>query len=204
MGFIYETANILTKKGYVTALLEAPPGPNMYYVFIEDNITGYYENGRIDLVKNPLDISVGHNRVQVSGNVGEVYDIYVKSSRGVKDENFMNILKIIQDTYNSYLMATIHLKHIGGYIAKFYVNWKEGDVEHHWKDNGRSRTAPYSSEINLPEGAMDLTIKATEKTGLVWEPWRTVLDRSVSITSDIYVSIWGTTLNPKGNIKDHE
>ncbi|MCE5173725.1 hypothetical protein LQV63_31355, partial [Paenibacillus profundus] len=44
-------------------------------------------------------------------------------------------------------------------------------------------------------------IFARECTGLAWEWWRTVIDEyNVPLTSNINVSIWGTTLYPKSSI----
>lgn len=38
MEFIRDVANALTQQGYPTTYREAPPGPDIYHLFIEGNI----------------------------------------------------------------------------------------------------------------------------------------------------------------------
>lgn len=100
------------------------------------------------------------------------------------------------------------LKHRGGYIAKFNVTWDERtydeqgqavDTPQQWSENGKKLPAPFSAEIKLPANTVNLHVTATENTGLVWEPWRTVIDRDLDLAPKITVSIEGTTLTPKGS-----
>lgn len=81
----------------------------------------------------------------------------------------MTVLQSIQNTYQSYHPATIHLQHTGSYAAKFHIRWKEREVPRQWSDNDKP-LASFSSDIKIPPEASDLTIKVTEKTGLAWEP----------------------------------
>lgn len=70
-----------------------------------------------------------------------------------------------------------------------------------WEMNGKSLTVPFSTEIPLPANTVDLHVKAIEKTGLLWEPWRTIIDQDVKLHPNAEASIWGTTLNQKGEVK---
>ncbi len=115
----------------------------------------------------------------------------------------------ILTTYTEYTKGSIKLDHTGGYIAKFCINWKErryrnGEeqlTDHGWEKNGSSLTAPFSTVIPLPANAVKIHVKATEKTGLVWEPWRTIVDEDVPLAPEVKISVWGTTLNQKGKVE---
>lgn len=116
----------------------------------------------------------------------------------------------IKTTNTEYASGKIVLRHTGGYIAKFYINWEEFSFDKNgekqvtkkfWEQNDQSLTAPFNTEISLPGNATNIHIKATEKTGLLWEPWRTVVNQSVSNSPTITVSIWGTTLNPQKSVE---
>ncbi len=116
----------------------------------------------------------------------------------------------VTTTSTEYTSGTLNLKHSGGYIAKFYVDWKERSyndagnevlTSKSWGENDKSKTAPFSTTIPLPANATGIHVKATEKTGLVWDPWRTVVDQDVALCKEISVSISGTTLSPKGSVE---
>lgn len=115
----------------------------------------------------------------------------------------------VLSTYTEYTKGSIRLEHTGGYVAKFYINWQErkcqdGEekkTDHAWERNDSNLTAPFSTVIPLPANAINIHVKATEKTGLAWEPWRTVVDENVPLAPEVKVSIWGTTLNQKGSVE---
>lgn len=112
-------------------------------------------------------------------------------------------------TSTEYTKGSIKLDHTGGYIAKFYVTWRElryeNGVEKYtdcgWEKNDQNLTAPFSTVIPIPANATSIHVKAIEKTGLAWEPWRTVVDEDVLLAPEVKVSIWGTTLNQKGSVE---
>lgn len=95
------------------------------------------------------------------------------------------------------------------FSAKFYVTWRERKfvdgienfTDRGWEKNGDKLTAHFSTVIPLPANATDIHVKATENTGLAWEGWRTVVDENVPLTSEVKVSIWGTTLSEKGKVE---
>lgn len=112
----------------------------------------------------------------------------------------------IETISTEYASSKIELKHNGVYIAKFYVDWEETSfdengnaqipVKKSWPKNGDNLTKSFSTNFTLPGNATNIHVKATEKTGLVWEPWRTVVDEPVLNAPVITVSISGTTLHP--------
>ncbi len=115
----------------------------------------------------------------------------------------------VTTTYTEYSKGSVKLDHAGGFIAKFYVTWRERRYENNiekytdrkWEKNDSNLTAPFSTVIPIPANATNIHVKATEKTGLVWEPWRTIVDEDVPLAPEVKVSIWGTTLNQKGKVE---
>jgi len=116
----------------------------------------------------------------------------------------------IETKSTEYSKGKITLDHSGAYVAQFDVSWDEftfdangQEVITHqtWKDNGRDKTAHYSTEIPLPPNAKNITIVARECTGLAWDWWRTVVNETnIPLSSNIKVSIWGTTLYPGASV----
>ena len=116
----------------------------------------------------------------------------------------------VETTTTEYTSGSMKLHHSGGYVAKFYVDWKERSFNEageevlaakSWGDNDKKKTASFSTVIPLPANATNIHVKAIEQTGLAWEPWRTVVDQDVPLCKEISVSISGTTLSPKGSVE---
>lgn len=117
----------------------------------------------------------------------------------------------IETTSTEYSKGKITLTHTGGYVAQFNITWDEFTYDQNgkeiithksWNGNWRDRTARFSTVIPLPANAKNIRIYARECTGLAWEWWRTVIDEyNVPLTNNIQVSIWGTTLHPRSEIK---
>ncbi|WDV47775.1 thiol-activated cytolysin family protein [Clostridiaceae bacterium M8S5] len=122
-----------------------------------------------------------------------------------------NSTDYIETTATEYSKGKITLDHSGGYIARFWVSWNEVSYDDQgneklthidWPGSGYARTAHYSTVIDLPANSRNINIKADEATGLVWEPWRVVVDeKNLPLTNNIQVAIWGTTLFPAHDIK---
>ena len=119
----------------------------------------------------------------------------------------------IETKTTEYTKGKITLDHSGAYVAQFEVTWDEFTFDENgqeiithknWGGNWQDKTAHFSTEIPLPPNAKNIKIFARECTGLAWEWWRTILDEpNVPLTSNIKVSIWGTTLHPSASIS-HE
>ena len=94
----------------------------------------------------------------------------------------------------------IGFKHSGAYVAKFFMNWKEGNESKSWKSG--EKTAGYSNVIPLRGNAHEITITAQAKTGLVWQPWGTIFKlRLDGPPNKVYV-VKGTTLDRKWETAD--
>jgi len=116
----------------------------------------------------------------------------------------------VTTTSTTYTSGSVNLKHTGGYTARFYVTWKERSFENGverlsetkgWERNGNHVTAPFHTTIPIPANAVQLHVKATYATALVWEPWRTIVDQPILLAPNVQVSIWGTTLNSKSSVE---
>ena len=109
-----------------------------------------------------------------------------------------------------YSSGQITLNHKGAFVAKFHVSWDETSYNERsekttkrcrWSENDKNLTAGFSSPIALKGNASNISIKCEGKTGLVWEKWRTNLDkRDIPLSKNALVEIWGTTLNQKSKI----
>ena len=100
--------------------------------------------------------------------------------------------------------CTLTLRHTGAYVAEFYVYWDEvvgvnadGSyiiVTRSWEENGQNKTAGFKSEIFL-ENVVNVRVIAKMNTGLVWDPWRKIVEIR-GLHNEMYVKVSGTTLNP--------
>lgn len=115
----------------------------------------------------------------------------------------------VTTTYTEYSKGSIRLEHTGGYIARVNLTWKlrhfvNGNEQFEncaWEKNDNNLTAPYKVDIPMPANATDIYIKATEKTGLAWDPWRDVVTGPVPLAPHVLITLKGTTMNQKGEIQ---
>jgi len=94
----------------------------------------------------------------------------------------------------------IGFKHSGAYVAKFFMNWKEGNQPKSWSSG--NKTAGYSEVIRLKGNAREINITAQAATGLAWDPWGTIFKVKLDgPPNKVYVAK-GTTLNRKWETAD--
>lgn len=131
---------------------------------------------------------------------------FLKDGNVAKVNSTTDYIETVATEYSS---ASVRLRHDGGYVAKFYINWKESSfdakgkqilTDKSWSKNGEGLTAGFETVIPLPANACQLHVKATENTGLAWEGWRTILDQDAKLCPEVTVKIWGTTLNQHGSV----
>ncbi|RSK07216.1 Pneumolysin [Streptococcus mitis] len=113
----------------------------------------------------------------------------------------------IETKVTSYKNGFLNLHHKGAYIARYYVYWDEVTYDkdgiesirsRQWEDNGKSRTAGFQTEIQFRGNVRNIRVKIQEKTGLVWEPWRTVYNRTdLPLVQKRTIVNSGTTIRPK-------
>lgn len=113
----------------------------------------------------------------------------------------------IETKVTSYKNGFLNLQHKGAYIARYYVYWDEVTYDkdgiesirsRQWEDNGKSRTAGFQTELQFRGNVRNIRVKIQEKTGLVWEPWRTVYNRTdLPLVQKRTIVNSGTTIRPK-------
>lgn len=113
----------------------------------------------------------------------------------------------IETKVTSYKNGYLNLHHKGAYIARYYVYWDEVTYDkdgvesirsRQWEDNGKSRTAGFQTELQFRGNVRNIRVKIQEKTGLVWEPWRTVYNRTdLPLVQKRTIINSGTTIRPK-------
>lgn len=131
---------------------------------------------------------------------------FLKDGKVAKVNSTTDYIEIVSTEYSA---ASVRLIHTGGYVAKFYIDWKESSYDasgkqvltpKSWSKNGQGLTAKFETVIPLPANTVNLHVKATENTGLAWEGWRTILDQDAKLSPEVVVEIWGTTLNQHGSV----
>lgn len=113
----------------------------------------------------------------------------------------------IETKVTSYKNGYLNLQHKGAYVARYYVYWDEVTYDkdgvesirsRQWEDNGKNRTAGFQTEIQFRGNVRNIRVKIQEKTGLVWEPWRTVYNRTdLPLVQKRTIVNSGTTIRPK-------
>lgn len=86
----------------------------------------------------------------------------------------------------------------GGYVARCWVDYTLGGQRRSESSGNFPIAQSYSLEI--PVGASNVHVKCEEATGLVWEPWRTILDKTYTNAPTtpprVTFTLTGTTLSP--------
>ena len=113
----------------------------------------------------------------------------------------------IETKVTSYKNGYLNLHHKGAYIARYYVYWDEVTYDkdgvesirsRQWEHNGKNRTAGFQTELQFKGNVRNIRVKIQEKTGLVWEPWRTVYNRTdLPLVQKRTIVNSGTTIRPK-------
>lgn len=116
----------------------------------------------------------------------------------------------IETTTEIFTNGEIILYHTGAFVARFYVEWEEITYDSQgkevikkvsWSKNGRQVTAGYREVIALNANVRNISVVAQGATGLVWEPWRTTINkRNIPLIKSRTFKITGTTLNQYGVI----
>jgi thiol-activated cytolysin len=94
----------------------------------------------------------------------------------------------------------IGFKHSGAYVAKFFMNWKEGGQPKSWSSG--KKTVGYSDVIRLKGNARDINITAQAATGLAWNPWGTIFKLTLDGPPNKFYVAKGTTLKRQWGTAD--
>ncbi len=91
----------------------------------------------------------------------------------------------------------IGFKHSGVYIAKFYMNWKEGDQQKSWSSG--KKAVGYMDKIQLKGNAHDINIAAQVNTGF---GWHNIFKLKLDGPPNKFYVVKGTTLHTKWETAD--
>jgi thiol-activated cytolysin len=89
----------------------------------------------------------------------------------------------------------VGLKHSGAYVAKFHVTWVEDGKQKQWASG--NKTAGYTHKLLFGRGARAIHINAQAATGLIWDPWGTILNERFASPPNAVLNVKGTTLHRK-------
>jgi hypothetical protein len=95
----------------------------------------------------------------------------------------------------------VAFKHSGGYVAKFYVNWKSNSQPQSWSSG--NKTVGYSDVIWLNGNVSEVKITAQAATGLAWDAWATIINLQFDQPPNKTYVVQGTTLNRQWTTEDH-
>jgi thiol-activated cytolysin len=86
----------------------------------------------------------------------------------------------------------------GGYVAWIRVTYQQGGRRVTAVDDGGA-SAGWRRVFTIPTDATNIRLEAWSKTGLVWEPWKSIIDRNYPSPPNECIKVYGTTLDPKWN-----
>ncbi len=86
----------------------------------------------------------------------------------------------------------------GGYVAWIRVTYQQGGRGVTAVDNSGAG-AGWRQVFTIPTDATNIHLQAWTKTGLVWEPWKAIIDKNYPSPPNECIKVYGTTLDPKYN-----
>lgn len=86
----------------------------------------------------------------------------------------------------------------GGYVAHIKVTYTQGGRGVTAVDDGGA-SAGWRNVYTIPADATNIHLQAWTKTGLVWEPERSIIDKTYPSPPNECIKVYGTTLDPKYN-----
>jgi len=86
----------------------------------------------------------------------------------------------------------------GGYVAWIRVTYTQGGRGVTAVDNSGA-SAGWRQVFTIPADATNIHLQAWTKTGLVWEPWHGIIDKTYPSPPNECIKVYGTTLDPKYN-----
>ena len=106
----------------------------------------------------------------------------------------------IETECTEYDNAQIKLEHAGGYVARVTVGWSEPDANGVLQPKNKyfgDLTAGWTKTMNFPGDAVNININAEAATGLVWDPWGEIMNKTLPGPSNCTYKMFGTTLDRK-------
>ena len=92
----------------------------------------------------------------------------------------------------------VTVRNQGGYVARCSIDYNIGG-QHHTESSGNFPIAQ-SYSLVIPVGASSVHVKCEDATGLVWDPWKTIVDKTYTNSPQtpprVTFTLTGTTLSP--------
>jgi hypothetical protein len=90
----------------------------------------------------------------------------------------------------------------GGYVARIRVDYQQGGKNVVAVDNS-DISAGWNKVFSIPFDATNIHLQAWTRTGLVWDPWKSIIDKTYPSPPNECIKVYGTTLDPKWNNECH-
>jgi len=84
----------------------------------------------------------------------------------------------------------------GGYAAKIKLTYDQNGKTVTLMDDG-SVSAGWRKVFSIPAGATNIHLQAWSNTGLVWDQWKSIIDKTWPSPPNECIKVYGTTLDPK-------
>ena len=139
----------------------------------------------------------GKNALYSKNNPGQpiAYTVrFLKDGRFAKMGYSTDYTEVV---YERHRHGWIGFKHSGAYIAKFYMNWKEGNQPKSWSSGKKG--VGYLDKIELKGNARDINITAQVDTGF---GWHNIYKLKLDGPPNKFYVVRGTTLNTKWETAD--
>jgi hypothetical protein len=86
----------------------------------------------------------------------------------------------------------------GGYSAWIRLTYVQNGQTVTLLDQS-STAAGWRKVFTIPVGVTNVRLQAWSSTGLVWDPWKTIIDKTWPYPPNECIKVYGTTLDPKWN-----
>jgi len=86
----------------------------------------------------------------------------------------------------------------GGYVAWIRLEYNEGGQTKRVLDKSDCGGG-WRQAYTIPATATNIRLQAWSNTGLVWEPWKTIIDKTWPSPPNECIKVYNTTLDPKWN-----
>jgi Tectonin domain/Thiol-activated cytolysin beta sandwich domain len=90
----------------------------------------------------------------------------------------------------------------GGYVARIRVTYRLNNQDVVAIDNS-DISAGWSQVFKIPFDATNIHLMAWTRTGVVWDPWKGIIDKIWPSPPNACIKVYGTTLDPKWNGECH-
>lgn len=87
-------------------------------------------------------------------------------------------------------------------MARIRVTYKQNGQDVVAIDNS-DVSAGWNQVFKIPFDATNIHLMAWTRTGVVWDPWKGIIDKIWPSPPNACIKVYGTTLDPKWNAECH-